>query len=231
MRALVTAAITGWMALTSSAGADTSPVVVELFTSQGCSSCPPADALLAELGEREDIIPLALHVPYWDHIGWKDNFASPENEKRQRGYARAGGWRMIYTPQMVIMGSEHVVGSRVQQVEDVIARHAGKPSHVDLTLERRGDQMVVRAKATGEVVPCDVHIVRFDEAAKVMIKRGENAGRTLTYTHIVRSWDMAARWDGRGAFESVVPVPEDESVVVILQEPKHGHIMAAARLR
>ncbi len=231
MRGLVIGAVMGWLGLGGAALAEQSAVVVELFTSQGCASCPPADALLAELGKRDDVIPLALHVPYWDHIGWKDRFASPENEKRQRGYARAGGWRMIYTPQMVIMGAEHVVGSRADQVDALIAQHAAKPPHVALSLERHDGQVWIRAEAIGEMAPCDVHIVRYDAAHEVMINRGENAGRTITYTHIVQDWDMAARWDGTGVYESAVAAAEGEHIVVILQAPKNGHIMAAARLR
>lgn len=92
------------------ASADEKTVVVELFTSQGCSSCPPADALLAELDKSADVIALALHVDYWDYIGWKDSFADPENTERQRGYARAAKARSIFTPQMVIGGVDHVIG-------------------------------------------------------------------------------------------------------------------------
>jgi hypothetical protein len=223
----------GWMALAGQAVADSHAVVVELFTSQGCSSCPPADALLAELGQRDDVIPLALHVPYWDYIGWKDVFAAPENESRQRGYARAGGWRMIYTPQIVVMGAEDVVGSRPEQVEALIAQYAKKAPHVDLELARHGDEVHIRVESRdgSPPQPCDIHVVRYAPEAEVRIKRGENAGHTFTYTHIVREWDRTARWDGSGVYEGVVPVPVGEPVVVVVQEPGYGPIVAAARLR
>lgn len=114
------------------------PVVVELYTSQGCSSCPPADALLHELAARDDVLPLALHVDYWDYIGWKDKFARREHTRRQKGYARAGGRRMIYTPQMIIMGQEDVVGADAMQVESAIQKHQKQPRPVSLKLRRDG---------------------------------------------------------------------------------------------
>ncbi|GAA4216978.1 DUF1223 domain-containing protein [Sagittula marina] len=210
---------------------DDNPVVVELFTSQGCSSCPPADALLEEIGTRDDVIALALHVDYWDYIGWKDRFASPKFTKRQRGYARAGGWKMIYTPQIVVNGMEDVVGSRPGAVSALIAAHEDAAPKAHVTLERVGDMVRIRAVSDGQVRPCDVHVVRYDPAEEVMIGRGENAGKTVNYTHIVRDWDVAARWDGTGTFEAEVPVPGDMPVVVLLQSPRHGPIIAAARLR
>jgi hypothetical protein len=215
----------------SAAKADPQPVVIELFTSQGCSSCPPADELLAELGNRDDVIPLALHVDYWDYIGWKDRFAAPEFSKRQRGYARAGGWKMIYTPQMVVMGVEDVVGSKPERVGELISKYAGQDGPLDLTLVRRGDRVEIRIVADGAVRPCDIHVVRYEPSERVTIKRGENAGRSITYTHIVRDWNIAARWDGVGVFEGEVPVPDGEPVVVLVQAPKNGPILAAARLR
>ena len=110
--------------------ADDMPVVVELFTSQGCSSCPPADALLHELSKRDDVIPLALHVDYWDYIGWKDSFAQPAFTARQRGYAQASGRRAIYTPQMIIGGQFDVVGNRPMDVAAIIRCQVLPPSLV-----------------------------------------------------------------------------------------------------
>ncbi|MGP6085694.1 DUF1223 domain-containing protein [Antarctobacter jejuensis] len=221
----------GWIALAGAAAADTSPVVVELFTSQGCSSCPPADAILAELGDREDVIPLALHVDYWDYIGWKDVFAQHAFTRRQKSYARTGGWKMIYTPQMVVNGQDDVVGSRPMKLAALIRKHLEKGSHVDLQVSRDGDAIAIRAEATGALRPCDIHIVRYIPRKEVQIARGENAGRTLSYTHVVQSWDVAARWDGQGVYEGRVTVAADLPVVVLVQDPKNGHIVAAARLR
>lgn len=220
-----------WVALAGTAYAQSSPVVVELFTSQGCSSCPPADAILAELSDRDDVIALALHVDYWDYIGWKDVFAMREFTRRQKAYARTGGWKMIYTPQMVVNGVDDVIGSRPMTLNKLIRKHAEKPSHVDLDVTRDGETIVIRAEAQNGLRPCDIHVVRYKPEEQVIIARGENAGRTLTYTNIVRSWDVVARWDGRGTFESTVTVGVEVPVVVLVQDPDDGHIVAAARLR
>ncbi|MFW2586722.1 DUF1223 domain-containing protein [Sagittula sp. SSi028] len=237
MRGILTYGAAVWMGLgVALAGAapaaadDTNPVVVELFTSQGCSSCPPADKFLAELGERHDVIALAYHVDYWDYIGWKDRFASPEFTRRQKGYARARGWKMVYTPQMVVNGYEDVVGSRTEEVEALIDRHQDQTGPAKLMVERRGDKVVIRAQGDADGQPCDIHVIRYNPAEEVYIKRGENAGRTMNYTHIVREWDVAARWNGRGDFETEVSVAANEPVVVLLQAPKSGPILAAAQI-
>ncbi|SNS68559.1 DUF1223 domain-containing protein [Antarctobacter heliothermus] len=221
----------GWITLAGAVAAQDSPVVVELFTSQGCSSCPPADEILAELSERDDVIPLALHVDYWDYIGWKDEFAQHAFTGRQKAYARTGGWKMIYTPQMVVNGVDDVVGSRPMKLTKLIRKHAAMPSHVDLDVSRDGDSIIIRAEAQGGLRPCDIHVVRYLPQEQVMIARGENAGRTLTYTNIAHSWDVVARWDGRGVYEGTVMIDADAPVVVLVQDPADGHIVAAARLR
>lgn len=219
------------LGLTGPLSAGDNPVVVELFTSQGCSSCPPADRLLAELGERDDVIPLALHVDYWDYIGWKDQFAHGAFTRRQKGYARAGGWNKIYTPQMVVNGSEDVVGSRPMQLAEMIQRHAMTADRVAMTLKRSGDRLHIRAEALPGAAPAELHLVRYRPAARVDILRGENAGRSYTYTHIVTEWRTLEKWNGRDVFETTVPVTGDLPVVVLVQAPHHGEIFAAARLR
>ncbi|CUH76704.1 DUF1223 domain-containing protein [Tropicibacter naphthalenivorans] len=213
------------------AQAQQAAVVVELFTSQGCSSCPPADALLDELGGRDDVIPLALHVDYWDYIGWKDNFADPRFTKRQKGYARAGGWKMIYTPQMIVNGEHDVVGNRPMKVVDQIQRELSEPRRVDLDLRREGDVLHIRAEALTALKPCDIQIVRYDAGEEVMIERGENAGKTVRYSNIVQAWDVADQWDGKGVYEVSVPVTGDAPLVVLVQGQRYGEIFAAARLR
>ena len=231
MRSIAGMVAAGWIALAGAVSAQDNPVVVELFTSQGCSSCPPADAILAELSDRDDVIPLALHVDYWDYIGWKDAFAQNAFTKRQKAYARTGGWKMIYTPQMVINGEDDVVGSRPMKLSKLIRKHAEQPAHVSLSVTRDGDAIVIRAEALQAMRPCDVHVVRYDPAEEITITRGENAGHTLTYTNIARRWDVVARWDGQGPYEGRVTVGADTPVVVLVQDPKDGHIVAAARFR
>ncbi|HHB81142.1 MAG TPA: DUF1223 domain-containing protein, partial [Aliiroseovarius sp.] len=108
-------------------------VVVELFTSQGCSSCPPADALLARLAQRDDVLALSMHVDYWDYIGWPDTFAQPKNTERQKAYAHAAGMRSIYTPQMIIAGKDHVIGSKPMDVVDYIEMSRAAPARVEMT--------------------------------------------------------------------------------------------------
>lgn len=217
-------------ALTGMGRAD-SPVVVELYTSQGCSSCPPADDLLTEIADREDIIALALHVDYWDYLGWADDFASPAFTQRQRNYARAAGKRMIYTPQMIVGGVDHIVGHKPQDLRAAVREHAAKRSPVNLALERRGGDVEITAQAgqgSGQMV---VQLVRYHPSQSVSIRRGENAGREILYSNIVTSWQVLTEWNGRNALSMRAAAPGDQPVVVIVQSHGHGAILAAARLR
>ncbi|MCE0504557.1 DUF1223 domain-containing protein [Roseivivax sp. GX 12232] len=215
----------------AAAQAGDAPVVVELYTSQGCSSCPPADALLSELAGREGVIALALHVDYWDYIGWKDSFARPAFTARQKGYAEAAGRRSIYTPQMIIDGTHDVVGNRAKDVTALIAREEGQGTPVDLTLDRQGDRLSIALSADAPVGPLELHLVRYRPKAQVAIARGENAGHKLSYSHIVTDWDVVARWDGEGEFEADVLVSGDSPIVVLAQTPGYGPIVTAAELR
>lgn len=210
--------------------AQNGPVVVELFTSQGCSSCPPADAMLHDLVDRDDIIALALHVDYWDYIGWKDVFGRPENTQRQHGYARAARATTVYTPQMVIGGLDHVVGSRPMQVMNAVQAQARRGNTVNVTLNRRGDavQIIATAAARGDYV---IQLVRFTAEETVAIRRGENAGRTFSYANIVKSWDVIGRWDGLAALTLDVAAAGSDGVVVIVQQAGYGPIVGAAQLK
>ena len=214
----------------SQAVAQNGPVVIELYTSQGCSSCPPADAMLHELAKRDDVIALALHVDYWDYIGWKDVFGRPENTARQHAYARAANAATVYTPQMVIGGVDHVIGSRPMQVMDAVQAHSQQGNPFDVDLTRRGNNVIINAApgARGDYV---VQLVRYTPEATVAISRGENAGRNLNYTNIVTSWDVIGRWDGRSALALEANAAGDSPVVVILQQRTNGPIVGAAQLR
>lgn len=208
----------------------TSPVVVELFTSQGCSSCPPADKLLHKLAMRDDVIALALHVDYWDYIGWKDIFALPQHTVRQKGYARASGRRMIYTPQMIINGLDHVVGNHPMDVSDLIALHEGRAQLIELNVVNAGKSRKVTARATGEVKgELRILLVDFEPNATVEILRGENAGRTINYANVVQSWTELGRWDGAGEYQT--QVEDDGSAAVLVQAADFGAILAARELR
>lgn len=230
MTRLGTLAAAAWMALGSVAAAGET-VVVELFTSQGCSSCPPADRILGELADRDDVIALALHVDYWDYLGWKDDFASPEHTKRQRAYARAKGERTIYTPQMVIGGQDHVIGSKPMKISQLIQRHADKQLPVRVKLQRNGDTVTIRATARGDAANSVVQLVTYRPLAKVDVRRGENAGRTLAYHNIVQDLVRVGAWDGRSEFSATARVPAGTPVVVLVQARDAGPILGAARLR
>lgn len=222
------------LALAVLAGPDSGradPVVVELFTSQGCSSCPPADELLRKLAERDDVIVLALHVDYWDYIGWKDTFGQRKFTVRQKGYARAAGKRMVYTPQMVIDGKDHVEGTRPGKLLHLIRRHkAEADSDIDLSVRRTGDRIRIDAKAAKRYeVPLWVQIVRVKPEATVEIRRGENAGKRITYSNIVTDWRRLDPWDTRAPLAIEAEAGGDEDVVVIIQRPEFGPILAAAK--
>ena len=208
------------------------PVVVELYTSQGCSSCPPADEMLHELATRSDVIPLALHVDYWDYIGWADIFADPSHTRRQQQYARVAGASSIYTPQMVIAGEDHVIGTKPMEVADAIQTHRSNPTGVTVSASRFGNRLMItgetlRALPSGTVV----QVVRYSPHETVDIRRGENAGRQLSYANIVTNWDIVGEWQGRGDLSLTVNVSGEAPIVVIVQEQGPGTVMATAVLR
>ena len=212
--------------------ADDNVVVVELYTSQGCSSCPPADNLLGQIADRDDIIALALHVDYWDYIGWKDDFADPAHTSRQRAYARAKGSKMIYTPQMIIQGEAHVIGNKPMDVADAVNGYARRTSPVDVDLSRSGSTLTVRASGEGRL-PSDmaVHVVTFTPKATRDIRAGENRGRKLTYHNIVEDWRTVGSWSGSGTYQESIRVASNQPVAVIFQAPRNGPILGAAQLR
>ena len=207
-------------------------VVLELFTAQGCVSCPPVEAFFATLADRPDVIALALHVDYWDYIGWKDRFAQPAFTERQKGYARRVRSNTVYTPQMIVGGLDRVSGFRPMEVGDQLARHASLPGDIDLGLERSGERVTIRASAPAALAqPVVVQLVRYQPSATVHIRAGENAGHRGTYRNIVTLWDEVGRWDGAAPLLLSVAATGPEPVVVILQETGFGPIVAAARLR
>ena len=208
-----------------------SPVVVELFTSQGCPSCPPADKLLHELAQRDDVIPLALHVDYWDYIGWKDEFSHPDYAKRQRGYAVQAKRRSVYTPQMIVNGVTDIVGARRMELSKAIAHHADLPSRVELSVNRSGSEILINAQPTNVDGPLIVRMLRYTPQRSAHITRGENAGHTMLYANVTENWTVLAEWDGTTALALTSVVEGDKPVVVLVQQGQHGPILAAVRLR
>ncbi len=170
--------------------------VLELFTSQGCSSCPPADRLLGEFAKRPSVLALTYPVDYWDYLGWKDTLASPANSDRQRAYAEGRGDRSIYTPQLVVNGEAHVVGSNKQAIEQAIKAAPTLP--VSVALEKSGDHVDATVDGTlpSGTSMATVYFVFIDDRETVPIPRGENTGRTITYTNVVRSVRAVGMWDG-----------------------------------
>ena len=205
-------------------------VVVELFTSQGCSSCPPADALLGELTRQEGVLPLALHVDYWDYIGWKDEFARPEHTLRQKAYAAAFGTGTIYTPQMVVGGKDHVVGFKPGRLAKLLMQHADSPAAVTVSAEWEGKTVVVTVTPVGMSKAADIVLVRYLKERAVSIYRGENAGRDLTYHNIVADMRRIGTWDGEEPYTTRAETSGDGEYAVLVQRPDAGPVLAAATL-
>lgn len=209
-------------------------VLVELFTSQGCSSCPPADAMVAELATRDDVLPLALHVDYWDYIGWADSFADPRYSARQKAYARAAGMGSVFTPQLVVEGVDHVVGYKPMKLADLISDHRSHLRPVTIEVETNGDRLRLRCVSTADTAmpgPVVIDLVRFTERASVDILHGENAGKTITYANIVTGWERVGKWDGSGVFELAAEVPAEGPLALVVQTQGPGEVLAAYRLR
>ena len=188
------------------AGATEPRAVIELFTSQGCSSCPPADKLLGELSRDPTLIALSLPVDYWDYLGWKDTLALHGHSNRERAYADARGDREVYTPQVVVNGIAPVLGSDKAAIEQAIAktRQSAAPLTVPVTATVADGKVSVNiAAAAGEHDSAEVWLCPVTGKAQVTIERGENRGHTLTYTNVVRRWVKLGNWSGEAESFSV----------------------------
>jgi hypothetical protein len=171
--------------------------VVELFTSQGCANCPPADAFLAEMSHDPELVTLSFPVDYWDYLGWKDTAAKPEFTQRQKSYAALRGDHAIYTPQMVVNGRQQLLGSDRAAVARQVAASGGL--QVDVEVETRDDAIVVSVGDAPDVPPtgATVWIARYDLLRTFPIRRGENTGRTLAYVHLVKTLQPIGMWKGK----------------------------------
>jgi hypothetical protein len=221
----------GGAAAESTPGASArSPVVVELFTSQGCSSCPAADVVLGELRERADVLPLSFHVTYWDRLGWPDTFGLEASTERQRSYAATLDNDGLYTPQMVIGGRVDVVGSRRGRVHDAIEllathRAPGLPIAID------GGQLRL---GRGDPTAATIWLFAIDREHDVQIGRGENRGRTVRYHNVVREVTELGHWSG-DALEFDLPLERlagegRDGAAVVVQQQDSGVILAASQL-
>ncbi|MCI4663488.1 MAG: DUF1223 domain-containing protein [Neomegalonema sp.] len=211
-------------------------VVVELFTSQGCSSCPPADALLGELAKRPDVIALSMHVDYWDYLGWKDRFASKKFGERQVRYAASLGARRVYTPQMIIQGAVGMVGNHREATSMAIERQAAEAHLATIKLVRAGDALSVAIKPTKAgagvrfYAPLDIVAVGFDGPHELKIGAGENTGAKLVYHHVARDFRVIGAWSGGEHDLSITIDPKLSGYAVFVQHPGPSRIVAAEQI-
>lgn len=227
--ATLAAAMAGPTPGQAQSGAET-PVVVELFTSQGCNSCPPADALLGELTAEPGVIGLTYNVDYWNYLGWRDRFSKPAHTERQRAYASSLGASSIYTPQMVVQGAYGLVGSRRGVVRAAIAgqRRAPAPAKVALTSEGARLTIAVSAEAAF-AAPAEIWLVGYTGPHSEAIGAGENHGRTITYHNVARALTRIGDWDGAApARFSAARDPAMKGYVAIVQAAGVGRILGAA---
>lgn len=202
------------------------PVVVELFTAQGCSSCNKASQLAADLAQRDGVLALTYSVDYWDYLGWKDSFAKPVFGERQRAYAKKFSLRDVPTPQMVVGGRVQASGAKAQAVEDLIKTAARAPSNPP-DMQLVGKTRVAVGSGPAPRGGGDVWLVRFDPREQdVAVKRGDNKGQSLVHRNVVRELVRLGPWAGRPKLYRL-PVQTEDGLqsVVIVQGAKGGRII------
>jgi len=216
------------------------PIVVELFTSQGCSSCPPADEILAELSQQKNILALSYSVDYWNYLGWKDTLAQPDCTLRQKKYNKSLGLGGVYTPQMIIQGRHDVIGSRADLVAKLIDQAkitAQATSAPEITFVRRGDMMFlnISANVIWDNAAATIWIIGYDFEKTVSIKKGELAGQIRKYHNVVQSIKRLGSWMGEETRFSLskedVGSGKYDAYAVLLQAPQTGPIITAAELK
>jgi len=217
----------GVLSAASPARAEGRPTVVELFTSQGCSSCPPADALLGELARRGDIIALGFHIAYWDSLGWKDPFSTPQSTDRQRAYARLLG-SQIYTPQLVVDGAREMVGSHRAEVMAALRDASHETIAPVAFASDRHSVTIGPAAAAGSAG--QVWLVRFVQKRTTHVGAGENARRTLEDTNGVETLATLGEWQGTPATFPLDP-PATGTGIAVLVQAADGRILGAAMLQ
>ena len=216
------ALILGLAVAATPAGADPRPVVVELFTSQGCSSCPPADALLGELAKKSGVLALGFHISYWDSLGWKDPLSSPSSTERQKAYARRLGDGRVYTPQIVVDGESEMVGSdREAVLEALRAARPAAIAPVSFADDRRS-VAIGGGAGNGEIV-----LVRFVRRRTTPVGAGENSGRIANDFNGVQTVTTLGAWTGSAREFAIEPPAAGEGLAVLVQAPD-GHMLGAA---
>jgi hypothetical protein len=230
----VTTSLRRWLAAalalccTAVAGAQQRPLVVELFTSEGCSSCPPAEAYIGQLSRRADVVALAYHVDYWDDLGWHDRFELTNSVERQNVYARNLHHLSVYTPQLVIDGRLDAVGADGSAIARALA---AQRTSVPLSVSLHDNEVLIDIGAQSQPPGCDVLLVAYLHHAVTAIGRGENAGRTLEEFNIVREVRTLGSWKGesRGFRVPLASLPRDATDVAVLIQPSgQGPMVGAA---
>ena len=207
----------------ASYASDNQPIaVVEMFTSQGCSSCPPADKVVAAYAEDNNVLALSLHVDYWNYLGWKDTFSKPEFTKRQQKYAVSFARRGVYTPQAVVNGRNHVVGSHGSEITDLVDRYKASNRGLVVPITASVSDGTVNISTSTEAGDATLYIVYFDKKRNVKIKRGENSGKTITYHNVVRKISTLGMMK-LGKLDITMPMDElkshgAEACAIILQK-------------
>jgi hypothetical protein len=226
---------------TSAAVAQTAPIVapitvLELYTSQGCSSCPAADALFKSYVDRPDVLALSFSVDYWDYLGWKDTLASPKFTERQRGYGKSISNGQIYTPQMVVNGTRHVVGSSRGDIDSAMmaARGASAAQAFKVEANRVDGGIALLAGGISQVAqPASgvIWLLTVRGKQTIAVKRGENGGHTLTYFNSVRDVAQVGEWTGKSITVRVpagaTPLGPDERYAVLIQRGAQGPLLGA----
>jgi hypothetical protein len=216
------------------------PVVVELFTSQGCSDCPAADRIVAELAKRKDVLALSLPITYWDMLGWKDTFATEANTYRQKSYAKTMHRSGIYTPQIVVDGKIDVVGNQRERVMAAIAHRHGEiateqPVNLALNIAFGRVEMTIPAAPRGKQKPlATIWVMRTLSNGSVNVQQGENKNHHLSYVNLVRELHRAGEWTGE-AMKIDLPIATGKSkhdgLAVVLQSHDYGDVIAAAMIK
>ena len=226
LAAVLAIALAAWLMTPTTALPADGLTVVELFQSQGCSSCPPANANVGAISDRPDVLALSFAVTYWDQLGWRDTFAKPQFTARQYAYSRGLRLGNVYTPQVVINGREDLTGIQRGPLDAAMA-HAGRVPTQLLAF----DNGVVTIRAAAPQPPADVWLVRYDRRTlQVPISAGENDGRTLPHRNIVRELVQLGSWNG-AAETFRVPPPSDPNfaTAILLETPNGSPILAAAK--
>ena len=227
---ILIATIAGMPALADPALA-ASPVVVELFTSQGCSSCPPADANLIKVSERTDVLALSFGVTYWNYLGWEDTFARPEFTQRQMVYEGPLGHPGAFTPQIVVNGRKDVIGHNLGELQDLIDREAAaRAAEMAPVIAAKGKRIEIGAGAA-PVRSADIWLVHYDpRITEVPVARGENRRRVLPIKNSVRTLTRLGGWNGTAVTLDLPPTPEGLAGAILVQLPLGGEILVAEKL-